>query len=63
VDHNTLSAKQEWRSGWTLVLAASLGFSFFSVMLASTGLFMGPLGEEFGWSRTLLSSGPPSPRS
>jgi len=53
-----LSAKQEWRSGWTLVLAASLGFSFFSVMLASTGLFMGPLGEEFGWSRTLLSTGP-----
>lgn len=44
--------------GWTLVIAASLGFSFFSVMLASTGLFMGPLGEEFGWSRTLLSSGP-----
>ena len=40
------------------MLAASLGFSFFSVMLASTGLFMGPLGEEFGWSRTLLSSGP-----
>ena len=58
MDNNKLSAKQEWRSGWTLVLAASLGFSFFSVMLASTGLFMGPLGEEFGWSRTLLSSGP-----
>lgn len=53
-----ISAREEWRAGWTLVLAASLGFSFFSVMLASTGLFMGPLGEEFGWSRTLLSSGP-----
>jgi len=58
VDHSKLSAKQEWQSNWTLVLAASLGFSFFSVMLASTGLFMGPLGEEFGWNRTLLSSGP-----
>jgi MFS family permease len=53
-----MSVKQEWRSNWTLVLAASLGFSFFSVMLAGTGLFMGPLGEEFGWNRTLLSSGP-----
>ncbi len=53
-----LSAKQEWQAGWTLVLAASLGFSFFSVMLASTGLFMEPLDKEFGWSRTLLSSGP-----
>jgi predicted MFS family arabinose efflux permease len=58
VDHSALTAKQEWRSSWTLVLAASLGFSFFAVMLAGTGLFMGPLSKEFGWSRTLLSSGP-----
>jgi len=57
VEHGQ-SAKQEWKSGWTLVLAASLGFSYFSIMLASTGLFMGPLSEQFGWSRTLLSSGP-----
>lgn len=58
MDQSSLTAKQEWQAGWTLVIAASLGFSFFSVMLASTGLFIGPLGEEFGWSRTLLSSGP-----
>jgi MFS family permease len=58
MDQTGVTAKQEWQSGWTLVIAASLGFSFFSVMLASTGLFMGPLGDEFGWSRTLLSSGP-----
>lgn len=51
------TAAQEWRSGWTVVFAASLGFSFFSILLASTGLFIGPLSEEFGWSRTLLSSG------
>ena len=48
----------EWHDGWKLVLSASFGFSFFSVMMAATGLFMGPLGDEFGWSRTLLSSGP-----
>lgn len=52
------SAAQEWRSGWTLVLASSVGFAFFSIMLASVGLFMQPLEQEFGWSRTLLSSGP-----
>lgn len=52
------SAVSEWRTGWTLVLAASLGFSFFSIMLAGTGLFMEPLAREFGWSRTLLSAGP-----
>lgn len=48
----------EWQDGWKLVLSASFGFSFFSVMMAGTGLFMQPLGDEFGWSRTLLSSGP-----
>ncbi|TCM19540.1 putative MFS family arabinose efflux permease [Novosphingobium sp. PhB165] len=50
--------RQEWRSGWTLVLASSVGFSFFSVLLAATGLFFEPLGKEFGWSRSVLSAGP-----
>ena len=49
---------EEWKSNWTLVLAASVGFSFFSVMVAATGIFMEPLSREFGWSRTLISSGP-----
>jgi predicted MFS family arabinose efflux permease len=48
----------EWKVHWPLVLAASVGFSFFSVMMASTGLFFEPLTHEFGWSRTVLSSGP-----
>lgn len=51
-------AAEEWRKGWRLVLASSLGFSFFSVMMSATGLFMEPLSQAFGWSRTLLSSGP-----
>lgn len=51
------SAAQEWRSGWTLVLASFVGFSFFSLMSASLGMFMEPLGQEFGWSRTLIASG------
>lgn len=48
----------EWKANWTLVLAASVGFSFFTILIASTGLFIEPLREEFGWSRTTLSSGP-----
>lgn len=52
------SGAKEWRNGWKVVLASSLGFSFFSVLISSAGLFMGPLGDEFGWSRTMLSSGP-----
>jgi hypothetical protein len=27
-------AAAEWKSNWTLVLAASVGFSFFSIMAA-----------------------------
>ncbi|MET0179971.1 MAG: MFS transporter [Novosphingobium sp.] len=51
-------AAAEWKRSWTLVLAASVGFSFFSIMVAATGLFFEPLEKEFGWNRTLLSSGP-----
>ncbi len=51
------AGREEWRKGWTLILAASIGFSFFSVMLSGTGLFMEPLGREFGWGKTMLSSG------
>ena len=47
----------EWRENWKLVLACSVGFSFFSLMTVSLGVFMKPLGDEFGWSRTLLSAG------
>ena len=53
-----ISASDEWRGGWKVVLASCLGFSFFSVLVSSAGLFMQPLQDEFGWSRTLLSSGP-----
>jgi predicted MFS family arabinose efflux permease len=57
VDHSQASAVKEWKAGWTLVLASAIGFSFFSVMLAGTGLFLGPVSKEFGWSLTLVSSG------
>lgn len=50
-------ARQEWRKHWPLVMAASVAFSFTSVMTASTGLFIEPWTREFGWSRTLVSSG------
>lgn len=51
------TAAQEWKSNWTLVLASALGFCFFSVMLGTTSLFMQPVTQEFGWSRTLFASG------
>lgn len=54
---SALTAGEEWRRSWKLVLAASAGFSFMSIMTSAQGLFMGPLQDEFGWSRTLLSVG------
>ena len=50
-------ARQEFSQHWSWILAASVGFSFTALITASTGLFMGPLSAEFGWSRTLVSSG------
>ncbi|MBU6268355.1 MAG: MFS transporter [Sphingomonadales bacterium] len=55
---NDGQAQGEWRANWPLVLASSVGFSFFSVMLAGAGLFMGPIEQEFHWSRTAYSKGP-----
>jgi MFS family permease len=52
------TTRDEWAQGWLVVLSASLGFSLFSVMLSAAGIFMQPLGQEFGWSRTTLSAGP-----
>ncbi|MFT3965648.1 MAG: MFS transporter [Sphingobium sp.] len=51
------AAMQEWRQSWTLVLASCIGISFHTVMTASTGLFLQPLGDEFGWSRAQAASG------
>lgn len=58
MNQTTRGQLQEWKSSWTLVLASAIGFSFFSVLLAATGLFIGPLSREYGWSRSLLSAGP-----
>lgn len=50
-------AGAEWRRYWPLVLAAAIGFSFMSFMHPVAGIFMGPLEQEFGWTRTELSAG------
>jgi len=50
-------ARDEWRMYWTLVLAATIGFSFHAVASYSIGLFMEPLNREFGWSRAQVSAG------
>lgn len=51
------AAIREWKQGWPLLLAAASGISLTAVHIYSTGLFMAPLEEEFGWSRTELTGG------
>jgi MFS family permease len=52
-----MTAAQEWRRGWTLVLAAFVGFSYNSVMIAAAGVLIEPLSKEFTWDRAQASSG------
>ena len=52
-----LTAAEEWKRRWPLVLAAVVGFSFHSVMTSFAGLFIGPIGDEFDWSRTQVTAG------
>ncbi len=52
-----MTAREEWKLHWPLVLAAAVGFSFHAVATYSLGLFMEPLGAEFGWSRAEISAG------
>lgn len=54
---DTVTAGQEFRRHWQMILAAAIGFSFTSVVTSATGLFIGPISREFGWSIALASSG------
>lgn len=51
------SVRGEFRQHWLLVLAAATGFGFSAIVSVTTGLFMEPLGREFGWGRALQASG------
>ncbi|MCB2079873.1 MAG: MFS transporter [Novosphingobium sp.] len=57
VAQGAMTARDEWKTGWTVVFAGFMGMFFFSVLFGSMSVFMGPLTEEFGWSRTLVSAG------
>lgn len=55
--HPAAAQQGEWRTGWTLVLAAMVGYSVSVLPAGSTGVMMEPLEQEFGWSRTQIYSG------
>jgi predicted MFS family arabinose efflux permease len=52
-----MTAGEEWKAHWPLVLAATAGFSLHPVVTYATGLFIEPLSDAFGWSRAQISVG------
>jgi len=51
------TAAQEWRRGWTIVLASVFAFCFFSSLTAAQGVLMVPIQKDLGFDRTTFSSG------
>jgi MFS family permease len=47
----------EWRSGWPVVVASSLGMSMLGVGYVAAGTFIAPLEQAFGWGRAEISAG------
>src|ERR1700712_1858436 len=48
----------EWRSGWRLVLSGIMGLMLSTLHIYTFGVMLGQLEAAFGWSRTMISSGP-----
>lgn len=52
-----MTAADEWRTYWGIVLAGFLGTSLVTLPSVTLGLFMDPLEAEFGWTRAEISFG------
>ena len=51
------TAVREWRSFWTLPVAAAIGYSTAVLHTYGIGAFVAPLQQEFGWARAQISAG------
>lgn len=49
--------RREWRLAWTLPLVSGLGYGIGVAHNYSFGLFILPLEQEFGWSRSAITGG------
>lgn len=50
-------ATGEWRRGWPIVLAGLIGMTLMNLHTAALGTLVKPLGDAYGWSRFVVSSG------
>lgn len=56
-DKLAIARRAEWKQYWPLIASAFLGFGFYSILPNALGLFVEPLTDEFGWSRTEIMAG------
>lgn len=52
-----MSSRLEWQHHWRLPMAAALGYATACLYVYSLGPFIEPIQNEFGWSRSKVSSG------
>jgi MFS family permease len=48
----------EWKAGWTVVLAAFFGVSIAAMQTNAMGVLVKPLSEAYGWTRAQISLAP-----
>lgn len=51
------TARAEWRSYWTLPIAAGLGYATSVIHIYGLGVYIEPISESFGWSRATTTAG------
>jgi MFS family permease len=51
------SGVDEWRGGWILALVSMAGLAISTSHIYTTGIFIGPIEKDLGWSRGQISSG------
>ena len=54
---SSVSARDEWRRHWLVVLSGMIGVGLVSIHVYTQGPFIAPLEREFGWKRAEISSG------
>jgi MFS family permease len=55
---NEVQGASEWRRHWTVLVPSLAGMILLAVHNYTLGVMIGPLQQEFGWSRAEISAGP-----
>ena len=51
------TAREEWRRHWPLVAATTAAMSLAALPSFMLGTMIAPIAQEFGWTRTQITSG------